>query len=280
MISNNLTIIHVFIFLVLAIIIISIRPAASLGTKKNHAANEKTNKNIFKPYGPGFFNHSGCLYAHIGGGKFQMTTADGYKINETLELSSLDFETSKSRCTGKTQPGKLTFSFRLDENKRINSLVVSMRILPPDSQGYWEISQTNLTVIRADIDRKRTFPLRLPGIYAGSDYSYSCNALSLTTLPKRKIDNETRADPLAVITLDRFQLQPFPELERVVFAKSYDCSSWITIPGFMGLILILFMLFVTVIGTVLLKNIVTNDFKFNKEGLLFTQSQMETNKNR
>lgn len=209
-----------------------------------------------------------------------MTTADGFKINETLELGSLEFENSKSRCTSATSTGKLTFSFKLDENKRISSLTVSMRISPTDSYGYWDVNQANLTITRADIDRKRTFPLRLPGIYAGSDNSYSCSVLPLTTIPKRKMDNETKADPLAMITLERFQLQPSAELERYVFARSHDCSSWMTIPGFMGLVLISFMLFVTVIGIVLLKNIVTNDFKFNKEGLLFTQSQMETNKNR
>lgn len=275
---NTLMLVKVFVCIALAII--SIEPSASLGTRKGPASNIKSNQYASKLYGPGFFNHSGCLYAYIGGGQFQMTTADGFKINETLDLDSLEFESSKTKCVGTTQAGKFTFSFKLNENKRVNALIVSMRIIPIDSQGYWEVSQANLTVTRADIDRKRTFPLRLPALYAGSDYSYSCSALSLSTMPKRKVDNETRADPLATVTLERFQLQPFAELERVVFAKSYDCSSWITIPGFMGLVLILFMLFVTVIGTVLLKNIDTNDFKFNKEGLLFTQSQMETNKNR
>lgn len=267
--------------LVFALALIPFHLIESLGSRRGGSSKGSNNKNVVdKSYGKGFFNHSGCLYAHIGGGQFEMTTADGFKINETLELSELDFESTKTKCVGLAQPGKFTFSFKLPRNKKINSLIVSMRIFPTDSEGYWEVTQANLTITRADIDRKRNFPLRLPGIYAGGDYSYSCNELLLATLPKRKTDNETRADPMAVVTLERFQLQPFAELKRVVFAKSYDCSNWITIPGSMGLVLILFMLVVTVIGTVLLKNIDTNDFKFNKEGFMFTQSQMESNKNR
>lgn len=232
-------------------------------------------------YGPGFYNHSGCLYVHLGdGGLFEMTTVDEFKVNESLSLEALEFETSRCRCPSGTHAGKLTFSYKFAKNKRIDSIIVAMRILPTDSEGYWEVSQANLTITRADIERKRTFPLRLPAIYAGSAYSYSCSRLTMSTQPKRRgqDNNETRTDPMATISLPRFQLQPFEELKSTIFAASYDCSSWFTIPGLMGLILILFTTAVTVIGVVLLKGIEANDYKFNKEGLQFTQAQMEANK--
>lgn len=254
-------------------LITQIPPATSLGSRPTN-----TRKDVDNIYGPAFLNHSGCLYAYIGGGQFFMTTADEFKINETLDLDKLEFEQSKTRCVGRMQTGKLAFSFKFEKNDRINSLTVSMRIAPSTTGGYWDVSQANLTVTRADIERKRTFPLRAASIYASSDHSYSCNELKLVTSPKRKMDNETRADPFAMVILERFQLQPFGELKRHVFAESYDCSGWITIPGVMGLVLILFMLAVTVLGTILLKGIETNDFKFSKEGLRFTQSQLETHK--
>lgn len=256
----------------------AISSSPSQRTKNNRVAADLHGRD----YGPGFYNHSGCLYAHLGeGGHFEMTTADEFRVNETLDWDRLDFEAAKSRCPSLTQSGKLTFSYKFPKNKRIGSIVVTMRILPTDNEGYWEVGQANLTVNRADTERKRTFALRLPGIYAGSAYSYSCSELLMSTLPKRRnLDNETKTDPMATIVLPRFQLQPFGELKSSVFAASYDCSSWLTIPGLMGLILIVFMMMVTVIGVLLLKGIETNDFKFNKEGLQFTQAQMETNKMR
>lgn len=259
-----------------------IRPGQA--AKASQTSRSKNNKITKKGYGPGFYNHSGCLYAHLGDeGHFEMTTADEFRINETLDLDTLEFDSSKSKCSSQTQSGKLSFSFKLSKNKRIGSIAVTMRILPTDTGGYWQVSQANLTVTRADIERKRTFALKMPAIHAGAAYSYSCSELVLTTQPKRRqpADNETsRADPMATLVLPRFQLQPFGELETRIFATSYDCANWFTISGVMGLLLVLFMALVTVLSVLLLKDIETNDFKFNKEGLQFTQAQMETNKTR
>lgn len=256
------------------------RPSLAAIQSANLKKSSSSNNRAFGRYGPGFYNHSGCLYVHIGdNGLFEMTTADDFKVNETLELSSLDFEEQKSRCREETKSGKLTFTYKFPKNERIGSIMISMRILPTDNGGYWEVSQANLTVTRADIERKRTFPMRLSNMYAGRDYSYSCSQLVMTTLPRRqKSDNDTKVDPYASVTLPRFQLQPFEQMKDYVFAPSYDCSVWMTIPGLMGFILILFMTIVTIIGVSLLKSIETNDFKFQKEGLQFTQAQMELSK--
>lgn len=229
-------------------------------------------------YGKGFLNHTGCLYAYLEGGEFQMTTSDGDEIEEKLNLDSLIFELNRLKCSSQNQPGRLVFSFKFDEKNKIKSITIAMRIISADIKNYWEVSQANLTVTRADLDKKRTFSLEFPDIYASPDHSYSCNELTFQTWKRKKTDNETRSYAHAKITLDRFQLQPFSELPNVVFGPSYDCYTWMTIPGFMGFILVLFMTVVTVIGTIFLKKIETNDFKNNKEGLLFTQSQMEASK--
>lgn len=218
----------------------------------------------------GFYNHTGCLYAHMNGGNFHMITAEGDEIDESLELDSLKFE--KSRCLSENETGKIGFSFKIKDKSKIKSISIAMRIFSSASEGFWEVSQANLTWIRADKDKRRTIPLGISNIYAGSSFSYSCSKLVLVTQPRKRTDNETT---MAQITIERFQLQPFPELEKVVFAPSFDCAKWISIPGAMGLILVLFMTLVTVIGTIYLQKIETNDFKYNKEGLLFTQSQME-----
>lgn len=211
-----------------------------------------------------------------------MITANGDLISETLEASALNFDSIKSKCCSKTEPGRVVFSFNIDEKTELRLITISMRIASSPSEGIWEIAQANLTVTRAGSElRKKTFPLGVKGIYASSTHSYSCNELVLETLHRKRPDNDTdRVEPKAVITLERFQLQPFSEPGNTVFAPSFDCSVWFNVAGLMGLIVVLFMIFVTVIGVSFLKDIQTNDFKYNKEGLLFTQSQMESNKSR
>lgn len=211
-----------------------------------------------------------------------MITADGELIDERLDINSLTYDYTKSECT--TENGaysKIVFSFKLDEKTKIKSVTVGLKIVPSLSEGFWEVSQANLTISRADVDRKRTFPLQVEDIYASLSHSYSCSELVLKTAHKKKPDNETRrVEPVAIVSLERFQLQPFKERDNVVFAPSFDCATWISVPGLMGLILILFITLVTVVGVDFLQKIETNEFKFNKEGQLFTQSQMESNKNR
>lgn len=231
-------------------------------------------------YGNGFFNHSGCLYSYMDGGEFTLYTADGDIITEDLDIDELNYNSAKSKCTGEITPGKLAFSFKFDGKNKISSMAISMEISPSPSEGNWEINQANLTITRADIDRRRTFGLRISDLYASLRHSYSCSSLTLKTILKRKSDfNETgKIEPHASVTLKRFQIQPFRELQKTVFGPSYDCSCWFTVVGLMGLGLILFMTSVALVGVKCLLSIETNDYKYNKEGIKFTQSQMESNK--
>lgn len=230
-------------------------------------------------YGKGFFNHTGCLYSYLEGGFLQMHTADEIIVQEEFDTESLTYDPIKSKCTNENEPGKIVFTFKTEDRDRIKSATISMKIVPSLSEGYWEIGQANITIARADIDRKKTFPLRVSEMYASLRHSYSCKDLMLESYQKKKPANETgRNEPRVQISLKRFQLQPFSESEDTVFNPSFDCAVWITIPGLMGLILIAFMTVVAMIGINLLSNIDTNDFKNNKEGQLFTQSQMESNK--
>lgn len=230
-------------------------------------------------YGLGFYNHSGCLYAYQEDGNFTMITDDGEEIVEKLSVANLDYNETISRCTDMGENGKLVFSFRIGQSRNIElepvikSVVISMAISTLPSKGVWIIQNANLTISRRD--KRRTFQLKVRDHYAGLGYSYSCNVLKLDTFNKKKSSNTTAH---ATITLRRFQLQPFEEQIDSVFASSYDCSTWVSITGFMGFTLIVFITIVTVIGVSFLQRIETNDFKFQKEGLLFTQAQMESSK--
>lgn len=232
-------------------------------------------------YGKGFHNQSRCLYAYMEGGSFEMNTAYGDIISEPLDPNSLTYDSDKTKCIDGPKHGKLVFTFKLDEKTKIKSVTIAMKIEPVIPKGYWQVSRANLTIARADVNKKRTFPLQVVDIYAGFDFSYSCNELVLRTLHEKKLDNETgRLEPWAEIVLDRFQLQPHPEAARYVFLPSYDCSTWFSTAGLMGLVLIVFMISVAIVGSYQLLKIDTNSFMYNKEGQLFTQSQMESNKNK
>lgn len=229
-------------------------------------------------YGRGFFNKSSCLYAYTSGASFELRTADGDILRPKLNLNQLDYDEAKSKCTNENKPGKLVFSFDID-GKKIKSIAISMKISPAVSEGLWKISQANLTVTRADIDKRRTFQLKVNEMYASLEHSWSCSELVLKTVHKKKPSNETaNFEPRARLTLNNFQVQPFEELKNTVFAPSFDCAVWFTLSGVMGFVLILFIAFVTIIGTIFLSKITTNDFKFSKEGILFTQAQIEANK--
>lgn len=241
----------------------------------------------------GFYNHSGCLYAYMEGATFDMITADGLNINEDIGKELLTYDKSKTQCLSRidkkkrdgefSEAAKLVFSFRMDDRvKSIKLISISMRIVESKNEGYWEISQANMTITRADIDKKRTFRLKLPyDVSAGLDYSYSCNRLTLHTLHRAKTDNETsRVEPHASISLLRFQVQPFGELRNHVFAASFDCSRFVTLPLVMGSLLVGFMILVCIVGVYNLVSFENIDFKFSKESISFTQSQRDTHRDR
>jgi len=250
-----------------------------------------TTKVASHSYGQGFLNHSACLYAYLEAASLQLSTGQGEMVSEPLNLKSLVLDQSKSKCVDEAtnQPAKLAFSLKPTKSARIKSVGVSMRIEWSPSEGYWQVSQANLTISRADTDRRRTFALVLDQVYASLLHSYSCNRLLLQSSPKRRHPNETAAaaattlqmgkhEPTASLLLHRFQLQPFGELERELFAPSFDCSVWLSTPVLSALALVVFCALVVAISVEQLAKVEANEFKFSKEGMWFTQSQMEANK--
>lgn len=230
-------------------------------------------------YGDGFYNHSKCLYVYIGGGEFGMITADGIEVNENLTTKSLIFNPNKTSCLTEEKDGRVAFTFKLNDDHVIKSISISMKIFSKPRQSIWGIHKMDLTVLRED-GRKKTFQLEVEReIYAGKDFSYSCNDLQLETRWKSTPGaNETKGEPHGWLSLQRFQLQPFPESPERIFADSFDCAVWFTIPTLLGFILFIFMLSLGIYPAYLLANIEPGDFKYVKEGQQFTQTQMESSK--
>lgn len=206
-------------------------------------------------------------------GAYQITFPDAE--NQAGPLIKLQYD-SKSNCTNGIHPGNLIASFDLNDNN-MKSMTLEFQIRDFPSEGYWAITSATLKI---SPNNKQLFPTDtidlLPiDMYAGEKFSYSCYSLVLQNrLP-------TKDGPNFKITLKRFQVQPFSELHNFVFASSYDCSVWLTLPVIMGLLLILFIVFTVMIGVYLLmeQGNQTSDLRFSKQGgMLMNQAQLDATK--
>lgn len=223
-----------------------------------------------------FHNKDNCLYSYIEDGEYSITFQDAPPQEGILK--DIHYDDSKSRCTKGPEEGKLRVSFNPEDNN-MHDISIDFTIKPSPSEGYWQINKAILT-INPQSNNNNLFPekeiaLRPIDIYASQDYSFSCSSLSLQNLtPKKDVPNFK-------ITLKRFQIQPFKELDRVVFAPSYDCSVWMTLPVLMGFILIVFIVSTSMIGIYLLieQGNQSSDLKFSKQGgMLMNQAQLDATK--
>lgn len=226
-------------------------------------------------YPPNFFNKDGCLYAYMDdGGHYQITFPDATETQKG-SLGKIVYDKATT-CTKSLEPGKLVVTFNTNDNN-MESMTVTLQIKPSPSEGYWEVDKATLEIVPIN---RSGFPdvkydLKPVDIYAGQSFSYSCSQLVLQNMITAK------ADPHFKLTLKRFQLQPFAELPDRIFAPSYDCAVWFTLPVIMGAILMLFILFTVLIGVSLLleQGNQTGDLKFSKQGgMLMNQAQLDATK--
>lgn len=224
---------------------------------------------------PAFFhNKDNCLYSYIEDGAYQITFQDAEPQEGALK--GIQYDDSKSSCARAHEPGKLFVSFSPEDNN-MHQLSIEFSIKSLQSEGYWTVDKA---ILRIDPSNPSQFPskeiaLKPVDIYASQNNSYSCNALVLQNLSPKK------DEPRFKITLKRFQLQPFKELDRVVFAPSHDCAVWITMPVLMGFLLILFITVTSMIGIYLLleQGNQSSDLKFSKQGgMLMNQAQLDATK--
>jgi len=169
-------------------------------------------------------------------------------------------------------------NFKADDN--FNSIRLEFDIKSVPNSGVWEIVKTQFIIEprnpNYNPDRQVDLKPAQGLIYASSQQSYSCSALVLTNL------TPTKDHPQYKITLRRFQVQPFENPDaRYIFAKSRDCSLWLTLPQIMGFLLLVFIVFTSLIGVYLLLELGTHtsDLKFSKQGgMLMNQAQLDATK--
>lgn len=137
---------------------------------------------------------------------------------------------------------------------------------------FWRVTSGNVHVTNGTSSATYDFLSRdLNEINARQTFnrfSFSCSNLELRS-------NVTEANEWLVLNIQRFQLQPFHinmtrkigESEQdVIFADSFDCSTFWTLPTFMGLFTLLLYIIIIGSGIYFLMQIKTPDRYENPKG--------------
>lgn len=139
--------------------------------------------------------------------------------------------------------------------------------------GYWQLDETskNSKVI---YQNDYTFILDGNSINAGHGFSYSCNELNVRS---QKVIDARSENPVTLrLFLKRFQVQPYPEMnKKLVFHDSFDCSTWFTIPLLSSLAVSILLTVILAIGVYALLMIKTPDRFENPKGKTITVTASE-----
>ena len=142
--------------------------------------------------------------------------------------------------------------------------------------GDWFLNENKSKIIISNsgeaIDSKCLY-FKDTGIEAANQFSYSCSNLSVIMK-----DNSTpNVEYLIELKIRRFQVQPFslPPEKKLVFADSFDCSTWFTIPLWVGLLVTLLFTSILATGVYALMGIKTPDRFENPKGKTITITTSE-----
>lgn len=171
----------------------------------------------------------------------------------------------------------MSLEFSNERNQHLDlDLVFSLK-----KGSHWELldgesrktQPTSQVVVHnfANDGKSVPFSLRPTEISASDEHSFSCVDLELrSTKPKDQ-------KYTLILKLKRLQVQPFklPDNKKKVFADSYDCSTWFTIPLWIGFLVILFFTTILAFGVYALMDIKTPDRFENPKGKTITITATE-----
>lgn len=210
---------------------------------------------------------SDCMYYHLKGLRYTIEVDPQEKWSKTRAVSK---DSSDTSCDQKNI-ARLVIDYEYEGTD--NTITDMNTSFTMKYNNGWEITDVvlGLEVPNNRIDKNYTLVSTNAWLQFPGDQSFSCKQLEFENLHGGNY-------PRIKIILDEFQIQPFPEPKNTIFAPSYDCSTWLTLPLISGFILILFMTFVIIIILYLMVELgeQTKDLKFSKQGgILMNQSQLE-----
>lgn len=168
------------------------------------------------------------------------------------------------------------------DSTRITTLTLTWKDVPVGSLGRSNIDLELKMKVRDQIYwigygstlrgiGKQPLDLKDSIMTASSGFSFSCSKLKLySPLPS----NTTLIT--VQLQIERFQIQPFfTENPRKIFADSFDCATWFTIPLWVGVFFLILFSAILALGIMMLFSIKTMDRFENPKGKTITVSAAE-----
>lgn len=151
--------------------------------------------------------------------------------------------------------------------KNVTKVIINLVFSINNDRRFWGISKNSSAKVESPNFPNLNTQLLPYEISAAGGFSYSCSRL---TIRSPKATNETLAT--LSLTFRRFQVQPFESTNPKfkIFADSFDCATWFTIPLWCGLFVTLFFGFIIASAVYMLFDIKTMDRFENPKGKTIT----------
>ena len=185
------------------------------------------------------------------------TPDESLSMTTTVKLTDSD-------CKGDVKRLEVT----LTNGEKHAEVILDLRVMLLPNR-HWHLDENGTEVTVTIGEKKARLSLRNTHVTAGSRFSFSCSRLLLKS-PRASFDTPWSLE----MKIHRFQLQPFKtdDTEKGVFADSFDCSTWFTIPVWTGFLILLFFTAILAFGIFALLEIKTPDRFENPKGKTITVS--------
>jgi len=217
-----------------------------------------------------------CLFFHITGGSFLMKIYDNQEKSRPRVSYSSSFPAKPTSSDGKCSeyddegkekvPASLKLTWTGLANQSSLSLTFTINV---SKRGKW----WNVRDIEANFNNrqvKKNMFLNAEKLEASTGFSFSCSKLSLCN-DWNVTDETDETFTYFIVNLKRYQLQPFKSAKpEKTFEDSFDCSTFFTIPLWMGFFTILLFIMIVSIGVFLLMELTTMDRFENPKGKTIT----------
>ncbi|XP_076362649.1 V-type proton ATPase subunit S1-like [Tachypleus tridentatus] len=195
---------------------------------------------------PGFMNYSGCMLMYYKNLTVTVDVKDGTNASSIIQSLGLPSSPNNNSFCGNTS-ARLIIDFKPEDS--LSKFVLELNFSKP--HGSWWLEEAVITVSSDKINQNETaVTLRTESIGGASGFSYSCGSLLL--------QNANLSDEVIVqIKFNVFQVQVFDV--QGVFSDSFDCTTFFTIPTWMGILVVLIFSIILACGIQLLFGIHTMD---------------------
>jgi hypothetical protein len=229
-----------------------------------------------------FLSYENCLFFFNNGVNVILTSytvnKDTNKLepsksyNFTLDKVPTNYKASCANVTLGNPNANLTLDYGQDKisSKDIKSVKITLSLKINHGGKYWiGGGKSTIEVQSTNSDLNKNLALIDSEITASQGFSFSCSQLKLRS---PRATNSTAAT--ISLTWKRFQIQPFStNMAKMIFADSFDCSTWFTISLWVGLFITILFGAIISLGIFMLFEIKTMDRFENPKGKTITVVQ-------